>query len=100
MQSQKLADSVLDMLVSKNSDGGNSYDGLLSAFPLPREKDIQLNSRAVDRSERKGASASRIFFFLQLRMLFALRCQTLQSRRHPGSWNREEQAVSRDLASS
>ena len=28
MQIQKLADSVLDMLVSKNSGGGNSYDEL------------------------------------------------------------------------
>ena len=28
MQSQKLAPSIWDMLVSKNSDGGNNYDEL------------------------------------------------------------------------
>ena len=33
MQSQKLADSVLDMLLSKNSDGGNSYDELRGQQP-------------------------------------------------------------------
>ena len=46
MQSQKLADSVLDMLVSKNSDGGNSYDELRGQ--QHRDQEVGLVDALVD----------------------------------------------------